>query len=127
MFEGPNLLRLAYAANILILVPVVWSMFFSGGTDGVFEGKVVDSEGLRLLVGSLWFAILIGSLAGLSWPAIFAPLLLVQMVYKSVWLIAYVWPHREDPGIPVGISIVFLMIVLTYPLLLWFSGIWRSS
>ena len=126
MLEGPNLLRLAYLANILILVPVVWSMFFSGGTLGVFEGKVADSEGLRLMVGSLWLAILLGSVAGLAAPAIFAPLLLMQIVYKSTWLAAYVWPHRDDPGIPMGISTVFLLIVVTYPALLWLSGVWRT-
>ncbi len=127
MFEGAGLLRIGYAANIFVLVPVVWSMFFSGGTEGVFEGKVTDSEGLRLLVGSLWLAILAGSLAGLIWPAIFAPLLLVQIVYKATWLVTYVWPNRGDPGIPMGISAIFLGIVLTYPLLLWASGIWRAQ
>ena len=127
MIEGSNLLRLAYAANILILLPVVWSMFFSGGTIGVFEGKVPDSEGLRSLVGSLWLAILLGSVAGLWAPAIFAPLLLVQIVYKSTWLATYVWPHRHDPGIPIGISVTFLLIVLIYPILLWLSGVWRGT
>lgn len=127
MFEGSGLLRFAYAANIIILVPVVWSMFFSGGTAGVFEGKVSDSEGLRYLVGSLWLAILLGSAAGLAWPAVFAPLILVQIVYKLTWLATYVWPHRDDPGAPVGISLTFLAIVLTYPILLWFSGVWRQT
>ncbi len=127
MLEGTGLLRVAYAANILILVPVVWSMFFSGGTAGVFEGKVTDSEGLRLLVGSLWLAILLASVAGLAWPAIVAPLLMVQVIYKATWLATYVWPHRDDPGIPVGISAVFLGIVLVWPVLLWLSGVWRAS
>ncbi|MEM9500864.1 MAG: hypothetical protein AAF941_03355 [Pseudomonadota bacterium] len=127
MFEGAGLLRIAYAANVLILIPVVWSMFISGGTAGVFEGKVTDSEGLRLLVGSLWLAILLGSVAGFVWPFVFAPLLLVQIVYKATWLTTYVWPHRDDPGIPIGISVIFLGIVLAYPLLLWMSGVWRTS
>lgn len=127
MLEGPNLLRLAYAANIFILVPVVWSMFFSGGTDTVFQGRVTDSEGLRFLVGSLWLAILLCSVAGLAAPALFAPLLVVQIIYKATWLGTWVWPNRHDPGIPLGISLIFLLIVLVWPLLLWFSGVWRSA
>ncbi|MGB3469437.1 MAG: hypothetical protein WBA51_01275 [Erythrobacter sp.] len=127
MLEGGGLLRIAYAANIVILVPVVWSMFFSGGTSGVFEGKITDSEGLRYMVASLWLAILLGSVAGLAFPAVFAPLLLVQIVYKATWLISWVWPHRADPGIPFGISMVFLGIVLIWPVLLWFSGVWRTT
>jgi uncharacterized membrane protein (DUF485 family) len=127
MFEGPGLLRIAYGANVVILMPVVWSMFFSGGTTGVFEGKVADSEGLRLLVGSLWLAILLASLAGLAAPTFFAPVLLVQIVYKSVWLATYVWAARDTPGIPWGVSTIFAAIVLTYPALFWFSGVWRSA
>lgn len=127
MLEGPNLLRLAYASNIVILVPVVWSMFFSGGTDNVFQGQVTDSEGLRFLVASLWLAILLCSLGGLAAPVLFAPLLVVQIIYKSVWLATWVWPNRHDPGIPLGISVIFLLIVLVWPLLLWFSGVWRSA
>ena len=124
--EGAGLLRAAYAANILILIPVVWSLFFSGGTRGVFEGKVEDSKGLRFLVASLYLAILLGSAAGLVWPEVFAPLLLLQIVYKATWLSAYVWPHRHDPGIPIGISASFALIVAIYPALLWFSGVWQS-
>lgn len=127
MFEGAGLLRIAYAANILILVPVVWSMIFSGSTIGVFEGKVADSEGLRLLVASLWLAILLASAAGLVLPAFFAPVLLIQIVYKAVWLAIYVWPAREAPGVPWAISTIFAVIVLTYPLLFWLSGVWRQA
>ncbi|MEL6530484.1 MAG: hypothetical protein AAGK01_06455 [Pseudomonadota bacterium] len=127
MFEGAGLLRIAYLANIVILVPVVWSMFFSGGTTGVFEDKVADSEGLRFLVGSLWFAILLGSLAGLLHPLVLAPLLAVQVIYKATWLAAWVWPNRDDPGVPLGISLVFLGIVVVWPALLWFSGAWRTA
>ena len=54
-------LRIAYAANLLILFPVCWSMFFGRGMTSVFEGKVAESDGLRLLVGSLWFTILTAS------------------------------------------------------------------
>ncbi|MEM1040249.1 MAG: hypothetical protein AAGI12_12370 [Pseudomonadota bacterium] len=86
----------------------------------MFENRVADSEGLRLLVASLWLSILVGSIAGLIWPAFFAPLLLVQIVYKSLWLILFVAPlwMRGEPY-PVGISVVFVGIVLTYPAILW--------
>ncbi|MEO0547078.1 MAG: hypothetical protein AAF035_09025 [Pseudomonadota bacterium] len=120
MITEPRILWLAYGANILILVPVCWAMIWGGGTTAVFENRVADSDGLRLLVASLWSAILIGSVAGLIWPAFFAPLLLVQIVYKSLWLILFVAPFwiRGEPY-PVGISAVFIAIVFTYPAILW--------
>ena len=118
----PTILWLPYAANIVILVPVVWSMFASGGTDGVFEGKVEDSPGLRLLVGSLWLAILLGSVAGLFAPRFFLPILLVQVVYKGAWLVAFVLPLWRAGGwdaVPGGITTVFVAIVLLWPLVVW--------
>lgn len=62
-----NLLRIAYIANIVILTPVLFSMFADGGQKSIraFESKVPNSDGLRLLVASLWFAILVMSVIGL--------------------------------------------------------------
>ena len=124
-FTGAGLLRIAYLANILILVPVCWGMFFGGGVSSVFEGKIVESAGLRLLVGSLWFAILAASVAGLWFPAWFAPLILVQIVYKTVWLLVFVAPlviAGRSGQVPWGITASFIGIVLTYPWLLLRSG-----
>lgn len=130
MFTGAGLLRLAYAANILILVPICWNMFFGSGVASVFEGKVTESAGLRLLVGSLWLAILVGSAAGLFAPRFFAPIVLIQVFYKSLWLLAFVMPlvmaGKSDQA-PWGIATTFIAIVVSYPFLFWFSGVWRNS
>lgn len=120
---SPNvLLQIAYAANIAILVPVCFSMFVGAGVDGVFGGSVPESAGLRTMVGSLWLAILMASLAGLFVPQFFAPVLLIQIVYKSVWLIVFITPLiiHGKPW-PVGIAVCFLAIVATYPWLFWFG------
>ena len=118
----PSILWLAYAANVVILVPVAWSMFASGGTQGVFEGRVADSPGLRLLVGSIWLAMLLASVAGFLAPRFFAPVLLIQIAYKATWLGAFVVPlaMREGWGAaPHGIAVVFAGIVATYPVIFW--------
>ena len=117
----PSILWLAYIANIVILVPVCWSMFFGGGVGVVFDGRVPESAGLRIMVGSLWFAILFASIIGLSVPAMMAPILFVQIIYKSIWLIAFIRPAiRLDgwEGVPHGITLCFVGIVLTYPFIL---------
>lgn len=118
-----DLLRLAYAANILILVPVCWAMFAGRGVQAVFQGAVAESAGLRLLVGSLWAAILLASLAGLVWPRFFAPVLLIQIVYKTLWLLLFVLPLLQagSARLPSGIAICFAAIVVSYPWLFWFG------
>ena len=123
MIQSPGWLYVPYAANILILLPVCWSLFLSGGTTQVFNGNVEDSEGLRFLVGSLYLAILLASVAGLVWPAFFVPLILVQILYKSLWLCTYVLPKaaQGDP-VPTGIAVTFAAIIITYPVFLWLAS-----
>ncbi len=119
-----NLLKIAYAANIFILIPVVYAMLFGGGVANIFDARVDESAGLRVMVGSLWAAILLASVAGLFWPRLFAPVLPIQIVYKAMWLALFVIPLAQKSGwnaIPKGISITFLMIVITYPFILWFA------
>lgn len=130
MFTDAGLLRLAYVANVLILVPICWSMFFGSGVASVFDGKVTDSAGLRLLVGSLWLAILIGSAAGLFAPRFFALIVLIQIFYKSLWLLAFVIPlvmAGKSDQVPWGIATTFIVIVISYPFLFWYSGVWRTT
>jgi hypothetical protein len=119
--NNAGILRVAFAANIFILVPVCWSMFFSGVTN-VFNGAVNESPGLRLLVGSLWLAILVASIAGMFQPKFFAPVILIQVFYKAMWLLTFVLPAiQSNKTVPTGIGVVFLLIVMTYPILFWFA------
>ncbi|WP_156254869.1 hypothetical protein [Sandarakinorhabdus oryzae] len=118
-----DFLRIAYAANIAILVPVCWAMFAGRGVRAVFQGAVAEEPGLRLLVGSLWAAILLASAAGLVWPRVFAPVLLIQIVYKSLWLALFALPALRNPAVPTptGITIIFALIVAIWPVLFWFG------
>ena len=80
-----------------------------------------DSLGLRLLVGSRWCAILVGSIVGLFQPGFFAPIIMVQVFYKALWLLGFVVPAFQKGGweaVPIGISATFVFIVVTYPILL---------
>ncbi len=115
-------LRIPYALNIAILLPVCWAMFSGKGESLVFQGAIATSAapGLELLVGSLWLAILLGSIAGLVLPFPMAPLLLVQIVYKAAWLVVFVVPALlGDAPIPFGITVCFVAIVASWPFFLW--------
>lgn len=112
--------KIAYSVNILILVPVCWSMLVGNSGAQLFQGTVDDSTGLRLLVASLWTAILLASVAGLAFPRFFAPVLLIQIVYKLLWLALFVAPLiRAGQAWPQGIAITFTAIVVSYPVLFW--------
>lgn len=128
MIDHPKWLTIAYILNLLILVPVVFQLFSGSGMATIFEGKVAESTGLRILVGSLWLAILLASVGGLFQPAFFAPVILIQIFYKATWLLLYVLPLiKSGAPYPVGISACFLFIVVTYPLLFLLATGWLQK
>ncbi|MEY4307692.1 MAG: hypothetical protein RJA95_1060 [Verrucomicrobiota bacterium] len=110
-------------ANILILVPIGFGTLLKPSVTD--QGAFAESAGWRTLVGSLWLAILGGSVLGVLWPASFLWLLAFQVVYKSIWLAAYAMPRLlggRSAEVPVGIAGSFLVIVLVWP---WFIP-WRQ-
>ena len=118
-----TLLRLAYAANILILLPVLFVLHRDRGAASlaVFDRTVANSDGLRQLVMALWLAIAACSALGLLAPRFFLPVLLLQVFYKSAWLVSFVLPRLRRVGrkaVPWGVTISFLVIVALWPFLL---------
>lgn len=128
--SSETLLRLAYGANIVILAPVLAGLLLARNGPNVpaIGGAVAESQGLRLLVASLWGAILVLSALGLAAPVVFWPVLLLQIVYKSAWLAGYVGPTWRTQGaraVPWGPSVCFAAIVVLWPLILiraWQDG-----
>jgi hypothetical protein len=115
-----TLLLLPYIFNVLVLIPV-GLMTLLGGEKAcrwVFQSKFQESAGIRTILGSLWTAILIGSAIGLFFPVAMSPLLLIQVIYKSLWLLVFVLPRLlsdRRAEVPWGIAVTFLVIVVTYP------------
>ena len=110
-------------ANILILIPVGFGTLLKASVTD--QGAFVESAGWRMLAGSLWIAILSLSLLGAIWPGSFLWLLVFQLIYKSVWLLAYAVPRLlsgRAAEIPAGIAVSFVAIVLVWP---WFIP-WRQ-
>ncbi len=110
-------------ANILILLPVGFATLLKPSVTD--QGAFVESAGWRTLVGSLWLAILACSVLGLVSPGSFLWLLVFQVIYKSVWLLAYAVPRLlsgRAAEIPAGIAVSFVAIVLVWP---WFIP-WRQ-
>ena len=79
-------LLLPYIFNILVLIPVCLTTLLVGAEGGrrVFQDKFPESAGIRTILGSLWTAVLIGSVIGLFHPVSMSPLLLIQIIYKSL-------------------------------------------
>ena len=118
-----NLRLIPYLANIAILVPVAFGSLT--GLLPISRGHFPESAGWRTITGSLWTAILLCSIAGLFHPIIFAAILLLQVLYKAVWLVFYVLPRLRNADsrkdIHWGMAVSFLLIVIFYPLVIPWS------
>lgn len=112
-------LQFAYVANLAVLLPTaVPTLLRICRTD---QGCFPESAGWRVLVGSLWTAITVLSALGLRDPMRYSPVLLLQLIYKSLWLVVFALPlvrRREAHLIPPGIAISFFAIVLIWPWLI---------
>ena len=122
-----NSLFFPYIFNILVLIPIGLLTLLGGERGGQLacQKKFSESEGFRTILGSLWTAILLGSILGLVFPVQMSSLLLIQVIYKSLWLLVFVKPRLSKAKIsevPSGIALVFLVIVLSYP---WVIPWWQ--
>ena len=113
-------LVLAYIFNIIVLIPIGLMTMLGGEKGGQLacQRKFPESEGFRTILGSLWTAILIGSVLGLFFPITMSALLLIQVIYKTLWLLVFVMPrmlNKRRNEVPWGIASAFLIIILSYP------------
>jgi hypothetical protein len=126
-----SLLLLPYAFNIIVLVPIGLMTLLGGERGGqlAYQGKFTESEGFRTILGSLWTAILIGSVLGLLYPIPMSPLLLIQVIYKTLWLLVFVLPRLlsgRSNEVPWGISLTFFVIVVSYPWVIPWHALFRA-
>ena len=123
-----NPLLLAYVLNILVLLPV-GLMTLLGGAEmqqRVFLGKYPDSPGPRTILGALWTAILVCSVIGLFHPTAMSPVLLVQVIYKTLWWLVFVLPRAfsgRAGEVHWPMAAVFLFMAAAYPWVIPWSAI----
>ncbi|MGB0085856.1 MAG: hypothetical protein WBP94_10850 [Rhodomicrobiaceae bacterium] len=117
------MLRAAYLFNVLVLVPVGLTTLLSPASMRlVFENKMQHAPELRMLVGCLWTAILVCSLIGLAKPELMIGILILQVVYKALFLVLVVLPlvvKRGLDAIPLGVAATSALIVLVWPFVIY--------
>ncbi|MEM9372298.1 MAG: hypothetical protein AAGA55_01525 [Planctomycetota bacterium] len=113
------LMRLVFAANILVAGYVgVFALFAPGAAESmVFQNTDTVGPAARV-TGAFWIAIALASMIGLIAPAAMAPVLLIQLLYKGLWLAAVAAPALlADPRrpIPTAMAGFFLVWVAALP------------
>lgn len=110
-------IKLIYVANIIVAsyIGITSLIFPKLSSATIFQNSYETTDIIRL-VGCLWLAIAVLSLLGLWRPLIFSPVLLLQLVYKGLWLIVVAIPAiRHNQTYPLGMATFFLVWVLILP------------
>ncbi|MEZ5878514.1 MAG: hypothetical protein R3D43_12640 [Tepidamorphaceae bacterium] len=122
------MLEFAFAGNVLFVTPVILLLWFhKDGAGIVFGPHIPISDGLRILVASMWTSIVLVSIAGMKWEIELVGLLVFQIVYKAVFMIAYVAPRAiagEWEKIPRLLTALFVLGLICLPPMIIFDN-WR--
>ena len=106
-----------YLANILVAGWIsVSSLFFPKIAEtAVFTNDFTYSESIRL-VGALWMGIAILSVIGMFYPLKMSPVLLMQLIYKLLWILASAIPAMvNQQPYPKAMAAFFITWILILP------------
>lgn len=84
----------------------------------LFRESLPESHSLRTILGSLWMAILMCSLVGVFFPVEMSPVLILQLIYKGLWIAWFAiprWLSGRSAEVPWRIAGIFLAFILVYP------------
>ncbi|XLS29655.1 hypothetical protein ACJD0Z_02275 [Flavobacteriaceae bacterium M23B6Z8] len=110
-------LKIVYAANILVAGWIsISSLFFPKyAAISVFSGAYEYSEVIRL-TGALWAAIFMISIIGMFLPQKMALILVFQLIYKGLWLVAVCIPAMiQNKLYPGGMAFFFMIWCVVLP------------
>jgi hypothetical protein len=116
-------LKIVYIANIIVAgwISITSMTSPKRAAETVFQHSYEPTEVMKL-VGCLWFAITILSMLGLWRPISFSPILLVQLIYKGMWLLIVALPAiKNNQPYPTGMALFFLIWVLVLPFVIPWS------
>lgn len=117
-----NLVGAGVVGFIILLAPNFAARY-------VFSGTVEPNIAMNIL-GSIWLAVGVLSIFGLFYPLQFSPMFLVQLIYKSVWLLTIALPAvlaGNTRSIPLLMTILFIFWVVGLPFAIPLGYLFQTS
>ena len=114
------LIRALYVLNIIVAGMIAYSSIKSPdkAAISVFSNAYASTEVMRL-VGCLWLGITVLSIFGLFFPIKFAPVMVLQLIYKGSWLIFVALPAiKASQPYPKGMAGFFVVWVIVLPFII---------
>ena len=119
------LMRFVFGANVVVAGFVGYVSLFKPALAPVvvFQG-MANSDAALAVTGSFWLAIAILSVVGIFFPIQMSAVLLVQLLYKGMWLLFFALPaylNGRSQSVPAGIALFFTVWVVVLPIVIPFS------
>ena len=111
----PNRLRFMYVYTILTGGILGFALLVAPITMLPTLGMPTEEPFLAGIVYSVWLAEGILSAFGLRSPVKFAPVLLLQLTYKLIWLLAIIIPHlvtEQLPTFSITTSVLYITFII---------------
>jgi len=128
--EPMSLLQVAYLIDAIVTAPIALSMLIgSGSWVARLTGEAMPGNAdVRTLLGSLWGGLLVCLVVGIFFPVAMLPVLLLQLVYKGLWLLTFAiprWASGRFADVPLRLSGLFAGYVLVYPWVIPWEFFWN--
>ena len=121
-------MKAVYIANLLVAGWISISSLFMPRTAiaTVFSNNFAYSESIRL-VGALWMAIFVLSILGLFYPQRMSVVLLLQLIYKALWLLFVALPAQlNHQPYPKSMAVFFIVWVAILPFVIPWSTLFSE-
>ena len=113
-------LILVYIANIIVTAVLGSIALFypTSAPKYVFNEAYKANDSMRV-IGSFWIGIGLVSLMGIFRPMKFCPILVLQLIYKGIFLIVEVIPKlARKEAVPTGLTVCFVVWVVFLPFII---------
>lgn len=115
-----SLLQVAYVLDILVSLPVALTTLtgYERLAPVLFREGLPESDNFRIILGSLWMAVLLTCVAGLVFPVAMSPVLILQIIYKALWLLLFAaprWLSGRKKEVPKRIVTICVLTLLAFP------------
>lgn len=126
-----TLLQIAYVLDILVSLPVALTTLIGNDRAArfLFKSHLPENDSFRIILGSLWMAVLICSLAGIFFPNAMSPILLLQVIYKALWLLFFAvprWLSGRRKEVPKRVAGICLATILAFPWVIPWPALFSS-
>ncbi len=127
-----TLLQVAYLIDAIVTAPLVVAVLTQNkGWIANLLGPVVPGDpSSQILIGVMWAALMTTATTGLVYPVAMAPVLIVQLIYKCLWLLLFAlprWLGGRSAEVPWRVAALFAAYVGTYPWVIPWSQIFERS